>query len=161
MVKGNESTKKIQLTNQQRDEIKQAFDLFDTTGSGAMAFKDIKVVMISLGTNPTQKDLQKYKAMISDGGKSDGDKLSCSEFLDIMCMKMAEPDSAAQQQKGFSIFSREKEYIELDDLLIVAEQLGETMSKEEIKEMVGAANGYADDGKVSYEQFLKILSTKV
>lgn len=37
------------LTKQDREEIKAAFDLFDTTGSGIIFVKDLKVVLQALG----------------------------------------------------------------------------------------------------------------
>jgi centrin-1 len=48
-----------ELTQEQKTEIKEAFDLFDTNGSGIIDVKDLKVALRALGFEPTSKELKK------------------------------------------------------------------------------------------------------
>ena len=41
--------KRSELTEEQKQEIKEAFDLFDTDGSGSIDPKELKAAMTSLG----------------------------------------------------------------------------------------------------------------
>jgi len=41
-----------ELTDEQKQEIKEAFDLFDTDGSGEIDAKELKVAMRALGFEP-------------------------------------------------------------------------------------------------------------
>ena len=43
---------KAELTEEQKQEIREAFDLFDTDGSGTIDAKELKVAMRALGFEP-------------------------------------------------------------------------------------------------------------
>jgi Ca2+-binding EF-hand superfamily protein len=43
-----------ELTDEQRAEIKEAFDLFDATGSGMINLQDLKVALRALGFEPAK-----------------------------------------------------------------------------------------------------------
>ena len=49
--------RKIILTEEQKIEIKEAFDLFDTDGSGDIEFKELKVAMRALGFEPKRDEI--------------------------------------------------------------------------------------------------------
>jgi centrin-1 len=51
--------KRTELTEEQRQEIKEAFDLFDTDGSGSIDAKELKVAMRALGFEPKRKRSRK------------------------------------------------------------------------------------------------------
>ena len=48
---------KQELSDQQRQDIKDAFDLFDTSGSGTIEAKELKVALQALGFEPTKEDI--------------------------------------------------------------------------------------------------------
>lgn len=52
-----------ELTEAQKSEIKEAFDLFDTNGSGIIDMKDLKVALRALGFEPAKEEI---KRLISD-----------------------------------------------------------------------------------------------
>jgi centrin-1 len=52
-----------ELTLEQLAEIHEAFDLFDTDGSGYIELKDLKVALRSLGFEPAKQEI---KRLISD-----------------------------------------------------------------------------------------------
>ena len=43
-------------------EIKEAFDLFETTGKGKISVKELKVAMRALGFKPTEEELEELEA---------------------------------------------------------------------------------------------------
>ena len=53
---------------------------------------------------------------------------------------MSEKDSETELNKAFILFSQNKNYIDFDDLKNIAIELGETMSDDELKEMMYEAN---------------------
>ena len=57
-----------------------------------------------------------------------------------MTTKMSEKDSETELNKAFILFSQNKNYIDFEDLKIIATELGETMSDDELKEMMYEAN---------------------
>ena len=71
----------ITLTLEQKQEIKEAFDLFDSDGSGSIDAKDLKVALRALGFEPKKDEIKKLvsehvglnQAVLEDEGeKKDG-----------------------------------------------------------------------------------------
>ena len=50
--------KKVGLTEEQRAEIKEAFDLFDTSKSGSLGYRELKVSMRALGFDVKKVEVQ-------------------------------------------------------------------------------------------------------
>lgn len=50
---------KPELTEEQKQEIREAFDLFDTDGSGTIDAKELKVAMRALGFEPKKEEIKK------------------------------------------------------------------------------------------------------
>merc|ERR1712094_82679 len=57
-----------ELTEEQKQEIKEAFDLFDTDGSGEIDSKELKVAMLALGFEPKKEEIQKMISDVDDDG---------------------------------------------------------------------------------------------
>jgi len=74
------------LTEEQRQEIKEAFDLFDSEKIGFIDAKELKVAMRALGFEPKKEEVKK---LIGEIDKSGGEGiLKYEEFLEIMTQKM-------------------------------------------------------------------------
>jgi len=75
-----------------------------------------------------------------------------------MTTKMSERDQPEELEKAFILFSQNKSFIEFEDLKRIARELGETMSDDELKEMMYEANKTDRDGTVDRRDFLSILN---
>ena len=51
------SKKSNELTTEQKQEIREAFDLFDLDGSGTIDVKELKVAMRALGFEPKREEI--------------------------------------------------------------------------------------------------------
>merc|ERR1712072_210382 len=98
---GSEEAGKNELTEEQKQEIREAFDLFDTDGSGAIDAKELKVAMRALGFDPKKDEIRK---MISDIDKDGDGTIDYDEFTMMMTAKMAEKDSREEICKAFRLF---------------------------------------------------------
>ena len=131
--------KRTELTEEQKQEIKEAFDLFDTDGSGTIDSKELKVAMRALGFEPKKEEIRK---MISDVDKDGSGVIDFPEFLDMMTAKMAERDPREEMVKAFRLFDDDETgKISFKNLKRVAKELGENMTDEEIQEMIMKAQG--------------------
>jgi Ca2+-binding EF-hand superfamily protein len=74
-----------ELTEEQRQEIKEAFDLFDSEGTGVIDAKELKVAMRALGFEPKKEEIRKVLQEIDKHG--DG-VIRYDDFLSIMTVKM-------------------------------------------------------------------------
>ena len=158
-------THRQELNDEQKAEIKEAFDLFDTNGSGIIDLQDLKVALRALGFEPAKAEIKRLinelnkPAQHREGDKDkDGQiKIEFKDFLDIMTTKMSERDGEKELEKAFILFSQEKDNITLEDLQYIAKELGENMTDDELKEMIFEANKKNRDGSVNMQEFLSIL----
>ena len=61
--------------------MKEAFDLFDTDGSGTIDQKELKVAMRALGFEPKKDEILK---MIRDADQDNSGVIDYNEFCDMM-----------------------------------------------------------------------------
>eukprot|EP00066_Takifugu_rubripes_P020032 XP_011609298.1 PREDICTED: caltractin-like [Takifugu rubripes] len=145
---------KIELTEEQNQEIKEAFDLFDTDGTGTLDVKDLKVAMRALGFEPKKEEI---KRMIADIDKEGSGTIDYAGFLNMMTHKMSEKDSKEEILKAFRLFDDDcTGKISFKNLKRVAKELGETLTDEELQEMIDEADRDGD-GEVSEQEFLRIM----
>jgi centrin-1 len=147
-------TGKAELTEEQKQEIREAFDLFDTDGSGTIDAKELKVAMRALGFEPKKEEIKK---MIADIDKDGSGTIDFDEFLQMMTAKMSEKDSREEILKAFRLFDDDETgKISFKNLKRVAKELGENMTDEELQEMIDEADRDGD-GEINEEEFLRIM----
>merc|ERR1711861_40845 len=85
---GRKSAKKAgQLSEEQLDEIREAFSLFDSDASGAIDVRELKAAMRALGFEVKNEELKK---MVSDVDNDGNGTIEFAEFLSMMTGKMGE-----------------------------------------------------------------------
>lgn len=75
---GSKKSAPVELTDDQKQEIREAFDLFDTDGSGTIDAKELKVAMRALGFEPSKEEIRKLISQIDKDGS--GTVGMCSWF---------------------------------------------------------------------------------
>jgi len=112
--------------------------LFDTDGSGTIDAKELKVAMRALGFEPSKEEIRK---LISQIDKDKDGNVDFSEFLTMMTMKMGERDSKEEMVKAFRLFDDDESgKISFRNLKRVAMELGESITDEELQEMIDEAD---------------------
>jgi len=145
------------LDAEQVEELKEAFSLFDTDGSGSIDAKELKAAMRALGFQVKKADVRK---MIADIDKDDSGTIDFQEFVDMMTGKMSERDGKEEVAKVFALFDHEGAgKIGFRDLKRVVTELGESISDEEMREMIEEADKDGD-GYVVFDDFFKMLKKK-
>jgi len=98
--------------------------------------------------------------MISDLDKNKSGSIDFEEFLDMMTARMSDKDTREDIAKVFRLFDDDTSgSITLRNLRRVAKELGETMTDEELQEMVDRADSNGD-GAVSMDDFYNIMTKK-
>ncbi|KAM8910882.1 uncharacterized protein cetn4 [Spinachia spinachia] len=145
---------KVDLTEEQKQEIKEAFELFDTDGSGSIDVKDLKVAMRALGLEPKKEEIRK---MTAESEKANSATIEFHDFVSMMTDKMSEIDSKEEILKAFRLFDDDSTgKISFKNLKRVAKELGENLTDEELKEMIDEAD-QDGDGEVNEKEFLRIM----
>ena len=122
--------------------------------SGTIDAKELKVAMRALGFDPSKEEVRK---LISQVDTDKSGTVNFSEFLSMMTTKMGERDSREEIIKAFRLFDDDETgKISFRNLKRVATELGETISDEELQEMIDEADRDGD-GEVSQEEFIRIM----
>merc|ERR1719258_402525 len=138
------------LSEEQIDEIREAFTLFDSDASGAIDVRELKAAMRALGFEIKNEELKK---MVSDVDNDGNGTIEFSEFLGMMTAKMGEKDSREDIEKVFKLFDDDSSTkITFKNLARVAEELGETIDDEELQDMINQADRDGD-GAINCDEF--------
>eukprot|EP00760_Papus_ankaliazontas_P035459 PhM_4_TR7805/c0_g1_i1/m.3491/K16465/CETN1; centrin-1 len=145
-----------ELTEEQEADLVEAFQLLDSEGVEAIQAKDLKVALRALGYEPHK---EKVKKIISEVDKdSMSGTLLLEDFKRIMRDKLFEYENMEEIEIAFPLFTEGKsDFITVDDLRRVANELGETLSDEVFEEMIREADVLDHDGRISQEEFFRIM----
>lgn len=161
--KSKQVSKKVErpgLSSDEIDEIKQAFDLFDSNQQGTIDPKELKSAMQSLGfdtKNPTIFQL------ISDMDTPENAKnggVTFEQFIGYINDKLGDKESREGIKRIFELFidDPKQDTITLNSLKRIARELGEQMSNEELKDMLERAS--SNNSELTFEEFYEIMTKK-
>ncbi|KAL2236273.1 UNVERIFIED_CONTAM: putative calcium-binding protein CML13 [Sesamum indicum] len=126
------------LTQQKRQEIKEAFELFDTDGSGTIDAKELNVAMRALGFEMSEEEITR---MIAEVDKDGSGAIDFDEFCHMMTAKFGERDTEEELMKAFNIIDQDKNgKISAADIQRIARELGENFTEKEIQDMIDEAD---------------------
>merc|ERR1711965_979197 len=146
-----------QLSEEQLDEIREAFGLFDADASGMIDVRELKAAMRALGFEVKNEELKK---MVSDVDNDGNGTIEFGEFLEMMTGKMGEKDPREDIEKVFKLFDDDNtNKISFRNLARVAEELGENIDDEELQDMINQADRDGD-GEINVDEFYRIMKKK-
>ena len=102
-----------ELTEEQKADIQEAFQLFDSQEKGYITLQDLRVALRALGFEPAKQEIKRLISQLTNSAQTrDNDKdkegqvtIDLNDFMDIMTTKMTERDGDAQLEKAFILFS--------------------------------------------------------
>ncbi|XP_026486759.1 uncharacterized protein LOC113393869 isoform X1 [Vanessa tameamea] len=146
------------LTEAQKEDLHEAFDLLDFNGEGKIKAEDFRVAIKALGYEPTKEELQN---MISGVDKGQTGKLSFENFETAIMRKVMSVDSDGDVMKSFRLFDVDDTgFISFENLKYVTQILAENLTDEEIEEMIDDADKDFD-GYISVQEFMKMIRNSV
>lgn len=145
------------MTEDDIEEIKEAFDLFDSDGSGTVEPRELKSAMISLGFEAKNATLFH---VITEIDKDGSGAIDFEEFLKMMSCQMSENTSAEEIRSIFVLFDVDKTgHINIKNIKKIARDLGETCDDEELLDLIRKADS-DNDGQVSFDDFYNVMTKK-
>lgn len=146
--------KRRDLTEEQRQEIKEAFDLFDTDHTGAIDYHELKVAMRALGFDVKKAEVV---ALIREYDREGSGRVEYADFLEILTKKYGDRDPTEEILKAFKLFDDDSTgFITVRNLKRVARELGEQLSEDELQAMIDEFDR-DNDGQISQDEFLQIM----
>ncbi|PXF44399.1 Centrin-1 [Gracilariopsis chorda] len=155
----NEGTRPIarrqELTEERKEEIRELFELHASEETGTVEKKELRVMMRLLGYEPRKDQLARL--IVSCGISQRATQINYEQFHALMEKTINERDIQEEMMRAFSLFDTDNTgKITFENLREVADQLGEKMSDEELREMIREAD-IDKDGVVNATEFVRIM----
>ena len=148
------------LSNDEVDEIRQAFDLFDTNGTGKIDPKELKAAMQSLGFDTKNPTIYTLIADLDTPEAAKNGGVNFDDFVGSINNKLGDKESKEGIRRIFDLFIDDPnaDTITLSSLKKIAQELGENMSAEELKDMLERAS--ANGTELTFDEFYEIMTKK-
>ncbi|CAF0724390.1 unnamed protein product [Didymodactylos carnosus] len=143
------TNKKIRkLTQNQVAELRQAFNLFDTDGSGAISIKEFKQALWALDIQANDQEVQHmFKAIDADKNG----EIEFEEFVEIVADSYFRKFTRAEILEAFKRFDHDHDgYISANELQNILSRLGRNFSSDEIRRMIAQVDRDGN-GKISID----------
>ncbi|KAF1912672.1 hypothetical protein BDU57DRAFT_374272 [Ampelomyces quisqualis] len=156
-----------ELSEEQREEISEAFNLFDLDKDGYIDYHELKVAMKALGFDLPKSEilavlnahgvLTTTSTQPGPGHRAQARRLlSFQSFQNVMAQRIVARDPQEEIQRAFELFDEGgKGRITLQDLTRVARELGEGLSHDELVAMIEEFDMDGDNA-ISREEFVNI-----
>merc|ERR1719145_459880 len=142
------------LDDEQLEELREAFNLFDTEHSGTIDARELKAALRALGFEVKKEDVRR---MLSDIGKDPAQPIDFNDFCEMMKGRMPDKNSRAEIDKVFALFDEDETgKISFRNLKRIAQELGESLTDEEMQEMIEEADRDGD-GLISPDEFYRVM----
>merc|ERR1719230_1078843 len=93
------------LTKEQRQEIKEAFDTFDSERTGKMEYYELKVAIRAMGFDIKKQEAQNLMARYDP---EETGYIGYEAFEEIMCQRYSAQDPMDEIRKAFELFDEDK-----------------------------------------------------
>ncbi|GMG35933.1 unnamed protein product [Ambrosiozyma monospora] len=144
---------KAELLNEQKQEIREAFTMFDMNNDGFLDYHEFKVALRALGFDMTKKEVLE---IINKYDVEDKKLISYNDFYDYVATKIIERDPLDEIKRAFSLFDDDGTgTISLKNLKRVAKELGESLTDDELRAMIDEFD-LDEDGEINEAEFINI-----
>ena len=148
------------LSTEEVDEIKQAFDLFDTNGTGKIDPKELKAAMQSLGFDSKNPTIFQLIADLDTPEAAKNGGIDFDNFVEAINDKLGDKENKEGIRRIFDLFIDDpnSDTITLNYLKKIARELGENMTAEELKDMLERAS--SNGTELTFDEFYEIMTKK-
>ncbi|XP_017133354.2 calmodulin-2 [Drosophila elegans] len=142
------------LTDAQIEEVREAFNLYDTEKTGWVSIKQLGGVMRALGEMLTEAEIYQ---LANECSSDFGGQVQFKDFLYVMSKRLEEENSLVSLKTAFKIFDRnEVNYFTTAEIRTIMTNLGEKMSDEDLNEMFQDID-LDKDGKICFSEFVTAM----
>ena len=146
-----------QLTEEEIENFREAFKIFDKNDDGSITIQELGVVMKSLGQNPTEDEM---KEMIKDIDADGDGEIDFPEFLTVLARKMKETDPEEELMQAFKALDKDSDgLIPVPEIRTLMRKLDDTLTLEEIDEMLKHSD-VDRDNYINFAEFVRMMMVK-
>mmetsp|Transcript_52948 Transcript_52948/g.64880 ORF Transcript_52948/g.64880 Transcript_52948/m.64880 type:complete len:178 (+) Transcript_52948:66-599(+) len=153
-IRQRRKQKRPELSDDQKIEVKEAFELFDTEKTGMIDYHELRVAMRALGFETKKQEIKKIQQEYDRENKGG---INYNDFLEIMTTKILNRDPDEEIYKAFQLFDDDQTgKISIKNLKRVARELGENLNDNELQAMIDEFDK-DDDGEINLQEFTAIM----
>ncbi|CAF3360090.1 unnamed protein product [Rotaria socialis] len=142
------------LTNAQRQELKDAFDVFDSDGSGKISARELGNIFKALNIKVNDHGL---KHLMNEMDTDGSDQIEFEEFSRVMAATYFKKYSEDELRAAFRQFDADGSgYIQSSELENIMQKMGRHFTKEQIDVMVKGLDT-SGDGKIGFNEFVQLF----
>ena len=165
------SAEDFELSEEQIEELNEAFELFDSSGDGLIGASELHVVMQAIGRNMTVEDvgrlihnikLQQYE----ENGESEPElasdeeeELDFKEFLKLIGEDMIQNAKKEELEEAYQEFEPDDRGITKRQLKTTMAKHGEKMDDSEIDKLFKETD-FDGDGRIGFEDFVRMMMSR-
>ena len=150
--------KPFELTKEVKEELKEAFEVFDADGDGHINAEELQVVLEAAGRKMTREEVEAKIAEVDDDGAGE---LEWDEFLNLMTEEMRAKQTDEELIEAFKYFgpNNDQEGITREQLMAVLEQEGEKVTDDDI-DLLFEETSISNKGKITFSDFMLMMMAK-
>eukprot|EP00953_Heterococcus_sp_UTEX-ZZ885_P031931 16706-Heterococcus_DN1.PRE.1 len=144
-----------EVTDAQRRELKEAFQLFDADRTGALDLHELKVLIRALGFAIKKGEVVR---LVHDVDPSNEGFVTVSQLIDVMAILYSNRDPETEVTEAFKLFDDDGTgQITLNNMRRVARELGETLTDKELQQMMDVFDKN-QDSEIDLDEFKLIMA---
>ncbi|CAR22791.1 Cell division control protein 31 [Lachancea thermotolerans] len=144
-----------ELLEENKQEIFEAFSLFDMNNDGFLDYHEFKVAARALGFEMSKTELLELLEKYDRDGRR---LIHYDDFFLVMGERILERDPLDEIRRAFKLFDDDNTgKISLKNLRRVAKELGENLTDDELRAMIDEFD-LDNDGEISEREFIAICT---
>jgi calmodulin len=147
-----------ELTKDQIQMLRKAFDMFDKDKKGVIQTNMIGTILRTMGQTFEDNDLHSLIDEIDSDGSGE---LEFDEFLGLAARFLVEEDESAMQEElreAFRLYDKEGNgYINVSDLREILRALEDNIAEDELDDMIAEID-QDGSGTVDFDEFMEVMT---
>ena len=148
------------LSNEEIEEIRQAFELFDSSGEGKLDPKELISSMKALNYDKENPTMYNLLADLETFNSKKNERITFDEYVTAINAKLRDSESKEGVRRIFDMFIDDpnSDTININSLRKVALELGENMSNDDLKDMLERTSSSGKE--ITFDEFYEIMTKK-
>ena len=148
------------LSNEEIEEIRQAFELFDSSGEGKLDPKELISSMKALNYDKENPTMYNLLADLETFNSKKNERITFDEYVTAINAKLRDSESKEGVRRIFDMFIDDpnSNTININSLRKVALELGENMSNDDLKDMLERTSSSGKE--ITFDEFYEIMTKK-
>jgi calmodulin len=147
------------LSDEERAEFKEIFDLVDEDHSGNISIKELKKLMETLRLHPTDQELE---AMMKEVDTDGSGEIDFEEFVTVMSRRVQADYTPEQLKSAFKVFETDNVPSVLGSSVLLEHALttygSDKLTPEEAAELLSTVDP-EHTGRIHYIEFISMMSS--